>query len=165
MSPQTACMNRSHLLNLYDSSPKWLFKWVLNWNLIYRFINFFEVSFYFPEVFVILTRNKFCFQSLHKCFFFASHPDTEKSMMMKGSVIIPLWGSYSRDLWVVENLIWLCLALTILSKRWHRGKCFLFSEHCYKNGNLKYPKNSYFNIVRCKILIFKNVRRIVLDHK
>ena len=44
-------------------------------------------------------------------------------------------------------------------------KMFLFSEHCYKNGNLKYPKNSYFNIVRCKIFIFKNVRRIVLDHK
>ena len=41
----------------------------------------------------------------------------------------------------------------------------MFSEHCYKNGNLKYPKNSYFNIVRCKILIFKNVRTIVLDHE
>ena len=33
MSPQTACMNRSHFLNLYDSSPKWLFKWVLNWSV------------------------------------------------------------------------------------------------------------------------------------
>ena len=41
----------------------------------------------------------------------------------------------------------------------------MFSEHCYKNGNLKYPKHSIFNIVRCKILIFKNVRTIVLDHE